>query len=293
MGFSTFHDEAWDDHVTVAREVAQRLSQGVPLVTTETQLTQLANLAHHVHGSHLGEWRAGTAFIEGLMALPLFQAEGASGKSLRRYLASLALSAGDDDAAGLGNLSLSDRIQVGAMAAANLAEHDAARSMGLLQAALDQAARAGLDAADPMHRALAVAGNSVACALEEKAERSTEERALMILAAQTARHCWAIAGTWLETERAEYRLAMTWLHAGDLALARTHAQNCLEIVAANDGAALERLFGWEALGRVERAAGNATGHAQALAQAHSAFAALEPSDQAWCAVSVEKLAVAA
>lgn len=292
MDFSTFHNKAWDDHVTVAREVAQRLSEGVPLVTTESQLTQLANLAHHVHGSHLGEWRAGTAFIEGLAALPLFEPEGASGKSLRRYLASLALSAGDGSAAGLGHLSPSDSIQVGAMAAANLAEHDAARSMGLLQAALDQAARAGLDAADPMNRALAVAGNNLACALEEKAERSTEERALMILAAQTARHYWAIAGTWLETERAEYRLAMTWLHAGDLALARTHAQNCLEIVTANDGAALERLFGWEALGRVERAAGNATGHAQALAQARTAFAALDESDKSWCAASVDKLAAA-
>lgn len=290
MDFSTFHTQAWDDHVTVAREVAQRLSQGVPLVTTESQLTQLANLAHHVHGAHLGEWRAGTAFIEGLTALPLFQPEGASGQSLRRCLASLALSAGDEGAAGMDAMSTSDRIQVGAMAATNLAEHNIARSMGLLQAALDQAARAGLAAADPVHRALAIAGNNLACTLEEKPERSTEERALMILAAQTARHHWAIAGTWLETERAEYRLAMTWLQAGDLAQARTHAQNCLEIVAANDGAALERLFGWEALGRVERAAGNATGHAQALAQARSALAALEPSDQAWCAESVEKLA---
>lgn len=292
MDFSTFHTQAWDDHAAVAREVAQRLSQGAPLVTTESQLAQLANLAHHVHGAHLGEWRAGTAFIEGLMALPLFQPEGASGQSLRRYLASLALSAGDDGAAGLGTMSPSDRIQVGAMAATNLAEHDAARSMALLQSALDQAARAGLDAADPMHRALAIAGNNLACTLEVKPERSSEERALMILAAQTARHHWAIAGTWLETERAEYRLAMTWLQAGDLAQARAHAQNCLEIVTANDGAALERLFGWEALGRVERAAGHAAGHARALAQARSAFAALEPSDQAWCGESVERLAAA-
>ena len=290
MDFSTFSNQAWDDHVTVAREVAQRLSQGVALVTSESQLTQLANLAHHVHGSHLGEWRAGAAFIEGLAALPHFQPEGASGKSLRRYLASLALSAGEAEAAGLGTLSTSDRIQVGAMAAANLAEHDAARSTRLLHEALDQAERAGLDATDPMHRALAVAGNSIAGALEEKTARSAEERGLMILAAQTARYHWAIAGTWFETERADYRLAITWLQAGDLAQARTHAQNCLEIVAANQGAALERLFGWEALGRVERAAGNAAGHAQALLNARTAFAELAAADQAWCAASIDQLA---
>jgi hypothetical protein len=271
MDFSTFHSQAWDDHVTVAREVAQRLSEGLPLVTTEAHIAQLASLAHHVHGAHLGEWRTGIAFIEGLAALPPFQPEGASGKSLRRCIASLALAEGEAGRAGLGALSLSDRIQVGAMAAANLAEHDAARGMRLLQDALDHAGRAGLDATDPMNRALAVAGNNLASALGEKAARSADERALMILAAQTSRHYWAIAGTWLETERAEYRLATTWLQAGDLAQARSHAQNCLEIVAANDGAALERLFGWEALGRVERAAGNPTGHAQALARAREAF----------------------
>ncbi len=141
-----------------------------------------------------------------------------------------------------------------------------------------------------MHRALAITGNGLACTLEEKPDRTADERALMILAAQTARHHWAIAGTWLETERAEYRLANTWLQAGDLVRAREHARACLEIVAANDGAALERPFGWEALGLVERAAGNATGHAPALAHARAAFTELDASDKSWCAESIDKLA---
>ena len=111
----------------------------------------------------------------------------------------------------------------------------------------------------------------------------------MILAAQTARRCWAIAGGWLETERAEYRLAMTWLQAGDRALARQHAQNCLVIVEANNAPALERFFGWEALGRVERAAGNSSGHALALEQAETAFAALDASDHGWCQAALDKL----
>ena len=288
MDFTAFFDKAWADHVTVAREVAQRLNQGVPLVTNGTQIVQLADLAHHVHGSHLGEWRAGIEFIERLTTLPTFEPEGTSGQALRRYLASLVLAEGSE--ADLGALSASDRIRVGAMAAANLAEHDATRGARLLQDALDQAQRCGLDAADPVNRALAIAGNGLACTLEDKADRSASERELMILAAQTARHYWAIAGTWLETERAEYRLAMTWLQAGDLARARLHAQSCLEIVAANDGAALERFFGWEALGRVERAAGNAAGHAQALARAREAFADLDEGDKGWCGESLDKLA---
>ena len=288
MDFDTFVGKAWDEHATDSQAVAHRLSEGVPLVTTEPELMRLMDLAHHVHGQHLGAWGAGRAFVERLAALPPFAPEGASGQALRRCMASLAVCERAD--ADLGGLSPSDRIRVAAMAAGNLAEHDTPRAMRLLQQALGQAESAGLAAADPMHRALAVAGNSIAVTLEEKTARSAEERGLMILAAQVARCHWAIAGTWLETERAEYRLAITWLQAGELAQARTHAQNCLEIVAANQGAALERLFGWEALGRVERAAGNAPGHAQALLNARTALAELAAADQAWCAAAIDKLA---
>ena len=288
MDFNTFVARAWDEHAADSQAMAHRLSEGIPLLTTEHELTRLMDLAHHVHGQHLGTWRAGAAFIERLAALPPFVPEGVSGQARRRCMASLAVCERAD--ADLGDLSPSDRIRVAAMAASNLAEHDTPSAMRLLQQALGQAESAGLAAADPMHRALAVAGNSIAVALEEKTARSADERGLMILAAQAARCHWAIAGTWLETERAEYRLAIIWLQAGDLAQARTHAQNCLEIVAANDGAALERLFGWEALGRVERAAGNAAGHAQALLNARTAFAELAAADQAWCAACIDQLA---
>jgi hypothetical protein len=278
MDFDTFMTQAWNDHATDARGVARRLGDAVVLATDEAQLTRLMDLAHHVHGAHLGAWRDGIAFIEALGARPAFAAAGASGQARRRCVASLALADGAGDA--LAGLAPSDRIRATAMAAGNLAEQDA----------LDAAGRSALPATDPMNRALAVAGNNLASALEEKTARSAAERELMILAAQTGRQYWALAGTWLETERAEYRLAMTWLQAGDAARARTHAQACLDIVAANDGAALERLFGWEALGLAERAAGNAAGHALALAQAREAFAALDESDKAWCAETLDKLA---
>jgi hypothetical protein len=288
MDFKSFIEQAWHDHATDPNGVAQRLDAGRALVTDEPELMRLANLAHHLHGAHRADWQGGRRFIDGLAALPAYAPAGASGGALRRALASLALAEGQ--APDLEAFGPSDRIRVGAMAASSLAEHDTARAADLLRDALDRAGRSGLAGADPMHRELAVAGNNLACTLEEKADRSADERALMILAAQAARHHWALAGTWLETERAEYRLAMTWLQAGDPTRAREHALNCVEIVAANDGAALERLFGWEALGQVERAAGNTIGHAQALAQARAAFASLDESDRAWCAESLEKLA---
>ena len=124
---------------------------------------------------------------------------------------------------------------------------------------------------------------------EKRDARSADDRALMILSAQSARRHWERAGTWLEVERAEYRLAMTWLQAGDVAQARQHAQACLDIVAANEGAALERFFGWEALGVVERAAGNASAHAAALERVRAEFDELSSDDQSWCKESLDKL----
>ncbi|HKW83192.1 MAG TPA: hypothetical protein VJN68_05500 [Burkholderiaceae bacterium] len=287
MDLKTFIADGWRDHADNARGVADRLADGLALVSDEAQIADLVGLANHVFGSHLGAWREGLAFFDRVAALPALAIDGTSGQTLQRCKASLALAGGVEDMRP--GWPVSDRIRVGVMAAASLAEHDAKRATALFGEALEQARSAGLAPTDPANRALAANGNNLAGTLEEKADRSAAERDLMILAAQTARHYWAIAGTWLETERAEYRLAMTWMQAGDLSQARRHARACLEIVGANGNAPLEAFFGWEALGRVERASGNRTGHAQALAMARPAFEQLPDDDKAWCRASLTAL----
>jgi len=289
MEFNTAMSRAWNDHADDASGVALRLPELLPLVGDEAQLERLVALTHHVHGTHLGQWQTGAATLAPLRTLGAYRDDGPSGQALRRALASLALCEGTPPDA----LSPSDRVRVHAMAAENLAERDTARAAQLFATALNLAQRSGLPDSDAIHRTIAITANGLACTLEAKKNRSADERALMILAAQAARHHWERAGTWLEVERAEYRLAMSWLQADDIAQARRHAQTCLEVVEANDGAALERLFAWEALGRVERAAGKAAGHAHALARARAAFAQLSSDDQAWCAASVDQLAAGA
>jgi len=283
--FDTVIGRAWNDHADDARGVAGRLPQLQALATDESQLMRVIMLAHHVYGAHLGEWDAGTTVLRALGTHPAYRDDAASGESLRRVLASLTLCAGGAPS----GLAPSDKIRAHAMAADNLSSHDTVRAAQQFGLALALAERSALPDTDPMHRALAAASNGLACTLEEKAGRSSDERALMILAAQTARRHWELAGTWLEVERAEYRLAMTWLQAGDLAQARQHAQNCLAIVEANNAPALESFFGWEALGVVERAAGSASAHARALDRARTAFADLATDDQAWCKQSLDKL----
>lgn len=289
MDFDSRIGQAWADHAHDSPAVAAQLPELAALATTEPQLERVIGLAMHVHGVHLADWAGGRATLEELRRHAAYRDESSSGQSVRRGLAALTLSA--DAAAEPEGLSASDAVRVHAMAAENLLDHDAVRSAELFRQALALAERSGLPDTDAMHRTLGITANSLACTLEEKPTRSADERALMIRAAQAARHHWERAGTWLNVERAEYRLAMTWLQAGDLARARQHAQTCLEIIAANEGAALEQLFGWEALGRVERAAGNATGHAHALAKARAAFDALAPGDQGWCRESIDQLAL--
>jgi len=287
MGFDDWLNRAWDEHADDAAGVAARIAgEGLDAAAREpAQLAALARLAHHVFGEHLGRYDEGRALLARLAE------RGAEPAALRALDASLELSAGTRDPRPA--LSPSDRVRAAALAAGNLQERDAARAARLLHEAIAEEESAGLADDDPAVRSLAANANNIACTLEEKPARTAAERELMILAARTARECWARAGTWLETERAEYRLAQTWLKAGDLVEARRHAQACLEIVQANGDVPLEAFFGWEALGLVERAAGNATGHREALARATAAFERLDEADRGWCRKSLEGLAALA
>ena len=79
---------------------------------------------------------------------------------------------------------------------------------------------AGLPPESPAIRALAVGGNNLAAALEAKTDRDPTETRGMIDAAEGGLKYWKQAGTWLEEERAEYRLARSLLQAGEYGSSR-------------------------------------------------------------------------
>jgi hypothetical protein len=295
--FSDWLSRAWDEHAGDPPGVAARLEgEGLAAAGGDGDLQALAGLAHHLHGEHLGTPDAGRALIERLAHHPL--AGDGTRAACRRLDASLRVTAeaGDaGDAAGftgplLNVFEPSDRVRVIALAAGNLAERDPGRSGVLLRRAVRETQDAALPDDDPAVRTLAATGHNIACSLEELPRRSPGQVETMILAAQTSRQAWSRAGTWLETERAEYRLAMTWLAAGDARQAQAHAQACLGIVRSQGDVALEAFFAWEAMGRCARALGDPAGHAQALASAGAAFDRLEPDDVDWVRPSLEQLA---
>lgn len=279
-------DQAWADHGDDAAAVAARLPQALALVQDDDGVMRLAALAHHVLGEHLGQWPQGLHFLQQLADRRVHQTAGAA--TIARCQASLRLCAslGDDRPA----MAASDRSRVGAMAAANLGATKPERASGwLLEAEADIAA---LSDADPGVRALAASSNNLAATLQELTSLPPAQRALMLQAAQVARQQWQRAGGWLEVERAEYRLALCWLAAGDAAQALQHARQCEAVVRVQGEPPLELFFAAEVVALAARALGDGTAQSEALSTARASFDALSVDDQRWCRDTLDRLSAA-
>jgi hypothetical protein len=292
MNYASWIDDAWNRHPDdPAGVLADTASTGAALAADDAAVDGLLRLAHHVAGAHLG---SPEQLAEGRALLARLAGHAAAGEAARASAAlfdrSLALTGGDTQATA--GLAEPEAVRVRALAASNLAEHDASRAGTLLAEAAAAAQAADLPDSHPAVRAVAVAGNNIAAALEELPIRDAATQALMLQAAELGLVFWRRAGTWLHEERAQHRLAMCALAAGDLPKARGHAEACLALVATHDDVALEAFFGWHALGLVEAAAGARAAHAGASSRAEAAFARLAPEDQAWCGVSLGKLRAA-
>ena len=235
MTFSEFMNQAWADHADRPSEVAERLQSSQAHAETSADVIGLAGLLTHIYGEHLGQWAQGVAALEKLQIL-----DSDAAFAIRRSIASLKLSSGD--ASPLDGLSLSDRVRVLAVSASALTgQKQTERAAEFFNEAL----ATELPDDDPAIRALAITSNNLACALEEKPNRSIQESAFMIRAAIAARKFWQLAGTWIHVERAEYRLANSYLKAGDIERARFHARECLRICELNGADEFEMKYARE------------------------------------------------
>jgi hypothetical protein len=287
MGFDDFIDTAWTDHAARAADVASRLEEHTARVETVDQLAPYAALAAHVLGEHLGEWDRGIRLLHTLRALPACRGDATTLATLARHEAALRYASGDTPP--FDALAPDEQLAALASAASMLAGRaEWARAIRALDDALE-GAQAGLPAGSPAIRALAVAGNNIAAALEEKPERSVEQTRAMLRAAHTGLSHWRRAGTWLEEERAEYRLARSMLQAGDATGAAQAAQRCLDVCAANDAPAFERFFGAAALALALRALGQVAAFEAARGQARGWHAQIPADERSWCAGDLAEL----
>jgi len=288
MTLASFLEAAWNQHAEHPLEVADRLATSMHLVDTATQIAPYAHLVAHVCGEHLGQWQRGLDLLDALGRLPAYDGGAEAAGALARWAAVLRCAMGER--AALAGLSLEDRVWVLAGVAA------ACAGRGQYHAAIEaysealRTAQPGLPAGSRALRALAVGGNNLAAALEEKTDRDDAETAGMVLAAECGLTYWRQAGTWLEEERAEYRLARSLLQAGRARDAIEAARRCVDGCLRNDAPAFERFFGHVALALAQRAVGDANGFQAARRTAEELHEQVPSDDRKWCAEALAELA---
>ncbi|MEO8310684.1 MAG: hypothetical protein ABI520_05885 [Caldimonas sp.] len=241
----------------------------------------------HVYGEHLGRWQLGGELLELMKTLAAVGGSASARSAIDRGVATLRYASGDGHA--LDVLSAEDRVRALASASSALAGRgDVARAIASFREALRRG-EADLSTASPAVRALAAAGNNLAVALESKNDRSADETGAMVEAARAALISWKLAGTWLEEERAEYRLARSLLQAGEPAAALECAGRCLQVCVQHDAPAFERFFAHAVLAFAHRAAGQAAASRTHRQEAVGQLERIAANERQFCQSDLEEL----
>jgi tetratricopeptide (TPR) repeat protein len=288
LTFDAFLETAWNDHADRPQEVADRLAASLHLVQTPEHIPPFMHLSTHVFGEHLGQWQRGIDLLESLRSLSAFDGSRAVAGALIRNVAALRYAGGDRSA--MDPLGLEDRVSALATAASAFTGRNAfAQAIAAYSEAL-RLANPGLPPKSPALRALAIGGNNLAAALETKNDRDATETLGMIAAAEGGLTYWKQAGTWLEEERAEYRLTRSLLQAGEPLAAIHSAERCIEICKRNNAPAFEQFFGYAGLALAQRAAGSESSFEAARLHALQLLERVPHEDRTWCASDLAELA---
>jgi tetratricopeptide (TPR) repeat protein len=285
--FDAFIEMAWNDHADQPEVVAERLQQSLASIEEPQRIAPYARLVTHVFGEHLARWNDGITLLESIRHCSGWHDIPADHDTLKRNVAALHYAAGNP--AALAGLAAEDRVTALAIAtSALMGQNDYAGAINSFEQAVQQA-DPGWAASSPAFRALAVGGNNLACGLEEKNDRDEIQSQGMVSAATAALKYWTLAGTWLQQERAEYRLTRSLLKAGRSVEAVAHAQQCIAICAANGAAPFEHFFGHAALAMAQRANHETALFQASRVQALHFYAQVPADEQVWCATDLTAL----
>ena len=283
--FEAFLASSWNDHADRPQEVADRVAASLELVTEPGQIPRFAGLLTHVFGEHLGQWHQGVELLESLRGSTVSD-QGAA-RSLGRAVATLRYAGGETGA--MESLPAEDRVSVLAAVAAIFAGRN---QFPAALSAFEQALRLAqpeLPSGSPAIRSLAVGGNNLAAALEEKKDRTATETQGMVSAAEAGLKYWKQAGTWLEEERAEYRLTRSLLQAGRPDAAIESATRCVGICESNGAPAFEQFFGHAVLALAQGAAGDGGSFEGSRQRALQFFAQVADEEKQWCKAELQEL----
>jgi hypothetical protein len=282
---------AWAEHGDHPQEVAERLSASIGLIQAREEFAPYVRLLTHVYGEHLGQWQHAVGLLDRLRTLPAFDGSPEVTRKIDQAVATMRFASGD--AAALHALPLEARVSAIATAASALAaRNELQQAIASYQGAL-QLAAAGLPDGSPAIRALAVAGNNLAAVLEGKPERDAPQTEAMLSAAEAALKYWKLAGTWLEEEGAEYRLARSQLQAGKAWEAVASAHRCVAVCRKNSASAFEQFFGFAVLALAQRGTGDREASKENRAEAMRQLELVSSEERQWCSSDLAELNAAA
>jgi hypothetical protein len=282
-----FLKTAWADHGDRPQAVAERLSTSVDLIQAGDEFAPYVRLLTHVYGEHLGQWQHAVELLELLRTLPAFDGSPEASQSIDQAVATMRFAAGD--AAALDALSLDARVSALATASSALAARDELQpAIAAFERAV-RSAEAGLAVGSPALRAMAVAGNNLAVVLEERPDRDASQVEAMLAAATAALRYWKLAGTWLEEERAEYRLSRCQLQAGMAREAAVSAERCVAVCRRNGASAFEQFFGFAVLALAQQRAGEREASEANRAEALRQLEQVSDEERQWCSADLAEL----
>jgi tetratricopeptide (TPR) repeat protein len=292
MGTSldAFLKAAWADHGERPQEVADRLTASVDIIQAGKEFAPYVRLLMHVYGEHLGQWQHAVGLLERLRSLPAAEGSPEVDGLIDQAVATMRFASGD--ATALDALPMDARVSALTTASSAFAAHNKLQqAIAAFERALQQA-EAGLPDGSPAFRALAVAGNNLAVALEGELERDAIQTKAMLTAAEAGLKYWKLAGTWLEEERAEYRLARSQLQAGKPREAVASAQRCIALCRKNAAPAFEQFFGFAALALAQRGAGEREASDANREEAMRQLEQVPSEDRQWCSADLAELGAA-
>lgn len=286
MDIQTFINQSWSDHAKNPQAVADQFENQIQNLKKTEDIVPFLNLISHVYIEHLCSWKRGKEILIQLQTHPLNNSS-ATQTALNRSIATFDYLIGEKS--DLSKFSFGDQVRILATSASGFAaSQDILKSKNILEMAVSIASTK-LDEKDPAYKPLAMAGNNLACQLEEKLNRSSDETSLMLMAAKTARQFWEKAATWLEVERAEYRLSNSYLSTGDFKNAVHHAELCLEICNKNSADAMELFFATECFAKIHLKQNNREEFEKSLLQMENYLSQLNKEENPWCVRALDDL----
>jgi hypothetical protein len=278
--FEAFIAEAWNQHASDPGNVAKSLvSEMKAFASTSDQIAQIARLGVHVFGEHLGQWDEGVDFLKMLLKIDSIKIDDQVVKSILRSIDMLRFA--KEESLSLDHWQTSDRVMILVQASVAMSEFGHFdRLKNTFQKAV-AVAESISSHDDPCFKQISISANNLAANFEVKPNRDSDQSDFMIFCAQIARKYWEIVGTWKEVERAEYRLAKSFIASNDLRSALIHGQQCLEIVSEHGQDPLEMFFAYEVLGQVEKKRQNHHGYEIAVSEQCKVFDLLTDDDKSW------------